>query len=127
MREAVRQGGLLLDGYPRSISQAHALDDQLKQLGIPLHAVVFLEVDNEEIRRRIAERRKQLNRPDDQNEEVFLHRMDMYREQTLPVAAYYEEQKKLVKINGTGTIEEVTHRIDAILAPFLPVDIVEES
>ena len=125
MMEATQIGGLLLDGYPRSLNQAHALDDQLKQLRIPLHAVVFLEVDNEEIRRRIAERRKKMNRPDDQDEEVFLHRMDLYREMTLPVAQYYAEQKKLIKIDGLGTIEEVTNRIDAVLEPLLPTDLAE--
>lgn len=127
MEQASKIRGLLLDGYPRSIIQAHALDEQLKQLGITLHTVFFLDVDHEEIRQRIAERKKKMYRADDQNEEVLLHRMDVYRETTLPVAQYYKEQKKLVKINGVGTIKEVTSRIDEVLSPFISTQSVEKS
>ncbi len=117
IQESKREEGLLLDGYPRDLFQAKALDESLHQRLQRLDMVLFLEVPLEELYKRLEARRVQ-GRPDDQDESVLLHRMEVYQAQTLPVARYYGEQKKVIQIDGMGSIEEVSlkikEKIDAI-------------
>jgi len=97
----------LLDGFPRSMAQAKPLDGLLEKYDHPLDAVIFLEVPDSVVKERIKNRAKFSERVDDQREECIKKRLQIYHEETLPVIKYYEEQNKLYKVSGTGSIEEV--------------------
>jgi adenylate kinase len=98
--------GFILDGFPRSLAQAEALDKLLASLKHPLKSVVHLDVNNEEIVKRMLAR----GRADD-NEAVIRNRLDVYSAQTQPLLAYYGKQNKLVTVKGVGSVEEIFSRI----------------
>jgi len=101
--------GFLLDGFPRNLAQAEALDKLLERLGKPVEEAVQIDVDPERIIKRIARRAEEEGRSDD-SEEVFRHRMEVYEEHTAPVGDYYAERGLLTRVLGHGTVEEV-HRL----------------
>ncbi|MCA0146080.1 adenylate kinase [Blastococcus sp. LR1] len=106
--------GFLLDGFPRSIPQAEQLRDSLADLGHKLDRVVELVVEEDELVRRLSGRRmivdgKETQRDDDKPETVR-HRLNVYREQTAPVAGFYEGEGLLSRIDAIGSVEEVTAR-----------------
>ncbi|MEM7173688.1 MAG: adenylate kinase [Bacteroidota bacterium] len=104
--------GFLFDGYPRTYAQANALDQALKNLyKSQLLLVVALEVDTLEMQKRIEKRSKVLLRADDQSDQTIALRFKMYEKATLPVLDYYEKQKKIARIKGHGSIDEVASRI----------------
>jgi adenylate kinase len=107
--------GFLLDGYPRTAGQVDALDAMLAESGSALDAVVELTVDTEEVVQRLLARAVDQGRADD-TEEVIRERMRLYAEETAPLAALYRERGLLTQVDGMGTVEEVTARIEAALA-----------
>jgi adenylate kinase len=122
MLELIRQrlsqddvsAGFILDGYPRNTAQAVALDDLLSQLDKPLDDALLIDVDIEKVIKRIALRASREGRSDD-SESVARKRMQVYAEQTAPVADYYAENGLLTRVLGMGTIEEVFQRILGVL------------
>ena len=118
--------GFILDGFPRTVAQAQALDQELATRGIKLDAVLELEVDEDALLDRIRGRAEEAAtkgepvRRDD-NPEVFKTRLDVYREQTAPVAEYYRAQGPLKLIDGLQPIDAVTEQLFAALAA-LPTD-----
>ena len=104
-------GGWLLDGFPRNLAQAEALDALLSELNQPLQSVLLMELDDEELVQRLLAR----GRADD-NEEVIRHRLSVYREQTAPLINHYEQRGQLKRVVSTGTIEAVAEQINAALA-----------
>lgn len=106
--------GFILDGYPRNLPQAAALDKVLARLRQPLDIALQIDVDEEEVIQRIAGRAAAEGRSDD-SEQVVRNRMRVYTEQTAPVAGYYAEQGKLTHILGKGTVDDVFQRILAVL------------
>ena len=106
--------GFLLDGYPRSVEQAHVLRDMLLDLGKSIDVVLEIQVDEDEVVERMLKRAQEQHRTDD-TEPVMRHRLEVYHQQTLPVATYYVDQDLLEVVDGSGTIDEVTDRIFAIL------------
>lgn len=106
----VRERGFILDGFPRTLRQAEALDRMLAELNMPLDRVIYLNVDDEEIVRRLLAR----GRADD-TEEVIRNRLKVYREQTAPLIDYYSEKCLLAEIYGVGEIEEITRKIEEAL------------
>ena len=109
--------GFMLDGFPRTVEQAESLDAILSDLGVGIDAVVFLEVPDAEVARRIRNRQKQEGRADD-SEDVIANRLRVYREQTSPLEDFYEEAGVLRRVEGTGEIGEIAGRIDDILKRF---------
>lgn len=106
--------GFLLDGYPRSVEQAHVLRDMLLDLGQSIDVVLEIQVDEDEVVERMLKRAQEQHRTDD-TEPVMRHRLEVYHQQTEPVATYYVDQDLLEVVDGSGTIDEVTARIFAIL------------
>ena len=106
----VRERGFILDGFPRTLKQAEALDQMLAELNMPLDRVIYLNVDDEEIVKRLLAR----GRADD-TEEVIRNRLKVYREQTAPLIDYYSEKCLLAEIYGVGEIEEITRKIEEAL------------
>ena len=106
--------GFILDGYPRNLSQAEALDEVLGRLGRPLDDALQIDVDTELVVDRIAKRAAEEHRSDD-TEETLRNRMKVYAEQTAPVVDYYANKGLLSRVLGIGTIEEVFQRIKGVL------------
>ena len=145
LAEADTQNGFILDGFPRNIAQAQALDILLRELGKPLDAVVQLEVDYGELTRRIAGRRTcsdcghvvnlftsppgeaeseicpktgtphRLFQRPDDNEATVAERLRVYDEQTRPLIDFYQDHGLLREINGEGELDEVTERLEEAL------------
>jgi adenylate kinase len=99
--------GFIFDGFPRTVNQAQALDALLENIGQPISGMILLEVDEEELKKRILLRAETSGRSDDQDVEKINNRIRVYREETLPVAEYYDQQGKLHKIEGVGSIEDI--------------------
>ena len=108
-REDTR-AGFILDGYPRNLAQAAALDELLESLGQKFDAAVQLTVDNEQIVERLAGRAKAEGRADD-NPESVRKRLQVYDEQTAPVIEFYRQHGQLSVVDGVGPLDEVFERI----------------
>jgi adenylate kinase len=133
--------GYMLDGFPRNVSQAEALDKMLGELGQKIDHVVCVEVPNEELVRRLTGRRTcrncgagyhvmfdppkkpdscdkcagELYQRDDDNEATVTSRLKVYEDSTKPLIHYYEKQTKLRRIDGVGNMEAILARIRAVL------------
>ncbi len=111
-RDAV---GNIFDGFPRTTAQAEAFDAMLAEDGLSVTVMIYMDVPEEELVKRILLRGKDSGRADDASEDVIRNRIAVYREQTEVVAEHYAKQNKYVSVNGVGTLEEVFNRIcDAI-------------
>ena len=108
------KNGWILDGYPRTLEQAHVLRDMLAELGVSLDVVLEIQVDEDEVVARMLKRATEQNRADD-TEPVIRHRLEIYHELTEPMATYYADQDLLQAIDGRGSIDEVSERIFAVL------------
>jgi len=106
--------GFILDGYPRNIAQAEALENLLSRLGKPVEDALQIDVNEEQVVARIAGRAAQEGRTDD-SEEVVRNRMRVYAEQTAPVVGFYADKGILTRVLGEGSIEEVFQRIMGVL------------
>lgn len=102
--------GFVLDGYPRNIAQAHALDALLAELGQPVDQAVLLDVDTELLIERIAGRAQAEGRSDDTPETVR-NRLRVFNEQTAPVIDFYASSKRLITVDGVGEVDAITARI----------------
>ncbi|HJU97171.1 MAG TPA: adenylate kinase [Jiangellaceae bacterium] len=110
LAEADAIGGFILDGYPRTVPQVEFLDEVLAAQDVELDRVLLLTVDVEEVVGRLKRRAGAEGRHDD-DEQIIRHRLKLFAEQTAPLAAEYERRGLLVRIDGMGTIEEVSERM----------------
>ncbi len=136
--------GFLLDGFPRNVSQAHELDDMLMSLAGELSVVLDLDVDHDEVVRRLSGRRTckscghvwhidydhperenvcdrcggQLYQRDDDKPDTVRHRLEVYSAQTAPLIEFYRDRGQLVAIDALGTVEDVTERAIDALTPY---------
>jgi len=106
--------GFVLDGFPRTMAQAEALNEMLADIGRPLDIVFELQVSDEVARDRMAKRAVEEGRVDD-TPEVIDNRIALYHRETEPITEYYRAHGNLVGINGTGTVNEVFAQIQAAL------------
>ncbi len=114
LSQADAKTGFILDGYPRNLAQVEALDGLLERLHQPLDAVVKLDVPPEEIVSRTEIRFKAEGRADD-DPQVVRKRLDVYAEQTAPVAEWYQRHGMLKAVDGVGELDAVFRRILAAL------------
>jgi adenylate kinase len=105
--------GFLFDGFPRTTAQAEALDKLLELKKSDISLVLFLEVNEEELIKRLVHRGKTSGRTDDADENIQRKRQDVYKNETLPVAAHYAKAKKVVNVNGIGGIDDIFSRLSA--------------
>jgi len=107
-------GGFLLDGYPRTLAQVTVLDEMLAAGGNSLDAVLELTVDTDEVVQRLLKRAELDGRADD-TEDVVRHRLNVYVQETAPLAAVYRERGLLRRVDGMGEMDAVTERLQAAL------------
>ncbi|MDJ0948201.1 MAG: adenylate kinase [Alphaproteobacteria bacterium] len=112
------KNGFILDGFPRTVAQAEALDRMLADKGMELHHVIEMVVDEDalfaRIEKRAAEAAAGQVRADD-NAETLRKRLDVYREQTAPILPYYRDRGRLKQVDGMATIEEVGEALKDIV------------
>lgn len=106
--------GVIFDGFPRTIPQAEALAKMLEGFGTEVHAVVGLDVDEDELVRRMLERGKQSGRADD-NIDTIRKRLDVYHKQTAPLKEYYIAKGSYHDIDGNRSVDEIFNDISASL------------
>ncbi len=102
--------GVIFDGFPRTIAQAEALSKMLAEYGTDIHAVVGLEVDEDELVRRMLERGKDSGRSDD-NIDTIRKRLDVYHKQTAPLKEFYLKQGRYHAIDGNGDLDRISNDI----------------
>ena len=111
--------GFIFDGFPRTIVQAEMLDKMMEERGIPIKLVISVDVDEQELFKRLMGRAEDSGRSDD-NEEIIWKRIEVYKSQTLPLLAYYRKQVKVASINGMEPVdkvfEDISHAIDSLMA-----------
>ena len=107
--------GCIFDGFPRTTHQAEEFDRMLSEQGLKVDVMIYMDVPEEELVKRILLRGKESGRADDASEEVIRDRIKVYHEQTAVVADFYAKQGKFADINGLGTMDEVFDRICQVI------------
>ncbi len=103
--------GYIFDGFPRTIAQAEALDKFLVEKNSSISVLVALEVNDDEIVKRLLNRGLTSGRADDNDEGIIRNRIDVYNKETAQVFDYYAKANKSVKVEGVGSIEEIFDRL----------------
>ncbi len=103
----LKADGFIFDGFPRTAAQAKALDEMLNEKGTSVSLMLALEVDNEELTKRLLLRGKDSGRADDQNESIIRNRIAEYNAKTAPLVDYYSAQGKFKSVKGVGSIDEI--------------------
>lgn len=107
--------GFIFDGFPRTVTQAIALDKLLEKEGTEISGMILLDVDEFELINRIMLRGKSSGRSDDQDINKVNNRIKVYKKETVPVATYYEEQGKLNTIVGVGSVDNIFSDISEVI------------
>jgi adenylate kinase len=118
------EDGYVLDGFPRTIPQARALDELLRRAAQPPVVVANIELDEAELRRRIAGRRAEADRSDDA-EETVLNRFKVYQEKSRPLLHYYGD--RVIDIDGEGSVDQVFQRLSEVVRASAVRPVVERS
>lgn len=103
--------GFIFDGFPRTTAQAEALDVFLSSIDESIAVMLSLEVSEDELRTRLKKRAEISGRVDDADPQVIQNRIDVYIKETTPVKSFYQNQNKLISIDGMGSIDEITNRL----------------
>jgi adenylate kinase len=107
--------GFLFDGFPRTVAQAEALDKLLSLKKTSICKVLALDVDEEELVKRLLKRGETSGRSDDTNEEVIRKRLSVYKHETEPVAEYYKEHDKFQTVKGVGSVNEIFNALSVCI------------
>lgn len=114
LRQKDAADGFVLDGFPRTLAQAKALDSLLSRLGMRLDCCLALTADADVVVKRLLRRAEIEGRSDD-NEETIRARMSVYDEQTAPLLDYYRDRELLVEISGMGSVDDVAKAVASAL------------
>ncbi len=101
----------VLDGFPRTVPQAEALDRRLAELGMPLQAALNFEITKDELLRRLAVRAKKEDRAEDEDDDAIQRRLESFVNDTRPVVDHYDRRGLLIHVDAMGPVDEVTKRI----------------
>ena len=115
IEKAGDKNGIIFDGFPRTKAQADALDDLLNEQNEKIDALISLEVDDEILTERLKERGKTSGRKDDADENVIKNRIQVYYTETEIVKDHYKQQEKLHEVDGVGSIEDITKRLNNVI------------
>lgn len=107
--------GCIFDGFPRTTAQAEIFDTLLSEIGSKVDAMIYMDVPEEELVKRILLRGKDSGRADDASEDVIRNRIEIYRAQTAIVADHYTKQNKYTAVDGLGTMDEVFDRLKSVI------------
>lgn len=99
--------GFIFDGFPRTVAQAEALDSLLQSKASSISGMLALEVDDEELQKRLLLRGQSSGRADDANPDIIRKRIEEYNNKTAPVATFYKNQNKFSSIHGIGSIDDI--------------------
>ena len=110
--------GLIFDGFPRTIVQAEMLDQMLNKHGIPIDVVLSVDVNEEELFKRLMGRAEDSGRSDD-TADIIWQRIEVYKEQTFPLIDFYKKQGKIVSINGMSPVDKVFGKITKAVDTYL--------
>jgi len=111
VEKAPDAAGFIFDGFPRTKPQAKALDTFLTSKETEISMMLSLEVAEDELKERLKKRAEVSGRSDDADPEIIQNRINVYRKETEPVKEYYQEQSKLEKVDGLGSIDDITNRL----------------
>lgn len=103
--------GFILDGFPRTIAQAESLDKIFAEKEMSVSKLIALDVEEEELVKRLIGRGKTSGRSDDSDENIIRNRIKVYHQETSPVFNYYNDQKLSHTVNGIGSIDEIFQRL----------------
>ena len=103
--------GFLFDGFPRTVAQTEALEKMLNERGMKIDTMLVLEVDHDELVKRLVGRAELSNRPDDKEPSVIENRIDVYKAKTEPIINYCRERGIYQAVDGMGTIEDIFIRL----------------
>jgi adenylate kinase len=104
--------GFIFDGFPRTASQAEALDKLMELKKQSVNVLIALDVSEEEITQRMLKRAATSKRPDDSDPAIIAKRINVYRNETEPVAEYYSKFDKVVRVPGEGSVDEIFQKIE---------------
>jgi adenylate kinase len=110
--------GFIFDGFPRTNHQASSLDLFLTELNTSITLMLALEVEENELKSRLAKRAEISGRIDDANPEVISKRINVYNSETTPVKEFYQKQNKFVSIDGIGSIDDISDRLFSAIDNF---------
>lgn len=111
LNQPQKTAGFIFDGFPRTVTQANALDDLLSKHHQKVSAMLCLEVVKDELIDRLLKRGETSGRADDVDPQTIENRINVYNEKTAPIISYYEKQEKFFPIQGIGAIEEIAVRL----------------
>jgi len=115
LKENKNVGGFIFDGFPRTVPQAEGLDKLMAENSTEITCMIALQVDEEELTKRLLLRGETSGRADDQNEALIRKRVQEYNTKTAQVANYYDQQGKFFSVNGIGEIEEIFNKSCSII------------
>ena len=107
--------GFLFDGFPRTVDQTVALEKMLKKRKMKINSMLVLEVDHDELFKRLTLRADQSGRPDDRDPKIIENRIDVYREKTEPIINYCRKRGIYQPVNGMGSIEDIFGRLSGYM------------
>ncbi|MFT5601145.1 MAG: adenylate kinase [Flavobacteriales bacterium] len=107
--------GFIFDGFPRTTAQAEALDKYMDNNDNPITMMVALDVPEEELKTRLMERAKTSGRTDDADPAIIQKRIETYKNETAPVAGFYSDQNKFHRINGVGSVNDISTRLFEVI------------
>jgi len=110
--------GFIFDGFPRTVAQAEALDALMISKNTAISGMIALDVDSEELQKRLLLRGKDSGRPDDANPDIIRRRIEEYNNKTAPVANFYKAQGKYYSVNGIGSVDEIFTEISKVVDGF---------